>query len=106
MCELMAVSFARPVSADFSIREFALRGEENASGWGLAWYPDKSLAIVKEPIAWHESMFTRFLENYTKARRVDVSRSRAASDHRRRADARRYASLRARMVEPRLRFLS
>jgi predicted glutamine amidotransferase len=64
MCELMALSFAQPISADFSIHEFALRGEENASGWGLAWYPDQSLAIVKEPIAWHESKFTRFLETY------------------------------------------
>jgi len=37
MCELMAMCFEAPVSADFSIREFAARGEENADGWGLGW---------------------------------------------------------------------
>src|SRR5205814_6028589 len=50
MCELLGLSFARPLSADFSIRIFALRGAENADGWGLAWYPDRSLSIVKEPL--------------------------------------------------------
>jgi len=64
MCELMALSFARPVSADFSIREFALRSAENADGWGLGWYPDRSLAIVKEPIKWGASAFPGFLESY------------------------------------------
>jgi len=64
MCELMAMSFAAPLSADFSIREFAARGEENADGWGLGWYPDQSLAIVKEPIKWRESGYAGFLEDY------------------------------------------
>jgi predicted glutamine amidotransferase len=64
MCELMGLCFARPISADFSIREFARRGEENADGWGLAWYPDRSAAVVKEPIPWQASKYTGFLEEY------------------------------------------
>lgn len=64
MCELLGLCFARPISADFSIREFALRGQENADGWGLAWYPDQSVAIVKEPMKSHESKFIGFLETY------------------------------------------
>ena len=64
MCELMALSFAKPVSADFSLREFALRGEENADGWGLGWYPDQSLAVAKEPVKWGQSKLTGFLEGY------------------------------------------
>lgn len=64
MCELMALSFAAPVSADFSIREFADRGDENADGWGLGWYPDQSLAVVKEPRKWRESRHASFLEDY------------------------------------------
>ncbi len=64
MCELMAMCFETPVSADFSIREFAARGEENADGWGLGWYPDRSLALVKEPIKWRESRYAGFLETY------------------------------------------
>jgi glutamine amidotransferase len=64
MCELMGLCFARPVSADFSIREFAQRDEQNADGWGLAWYPDRSAAVVKEPISWRSSKHTQFLANY------------------------------------------
>ena len=64
MCELMAMSFAEPIAADFTIREFAARGEENADGWGLAWYPDQSLAVVKEPVKWRESGYAGFLESY------------------------------------------
>jgi glutamine amidotransferase len=64
MCELMGMCFAHPIPADFSIREFALRDVENADGWGLAWYPDRSLALVKEPISWQASPFTGFLQTY------------------------------------------
>lgn len=64
MCELMGMSFAEPISADFSIREFAHRGEENADGWGLAWYPDQSLAVIKEPVKWRSSQHSGFLESY------------------------------------------
>ena len=64
MCELMGLTFDRPVSADFSIKAFALRDEENADGWGLGWYPDRSLAIVKEALSWRQSGYTRFLETY------------------------------------------
>jgi glutamine amidotransferase len=64
MCELMGLSFARPISADFSIREFAGRGTENADGWGLAWYPDRAVAVVKEPVRWGQTPYTTFLENY------------------------------------------
>src|SRR5581483_5412203 len=54
MCELMGLSFAEPISADFTIREFGRRGDENADGWGLGWYPVRSLA----------SQYTDFLESY------------------------------------------
>ncbi len=68
MCELMGMSFEGPVAADFSIREFALRGEENADGWGLGWYADRSLAVVKEPVKWCESGYAGFLEDYPAVR--------------------------------------
>jgi glutamine amidotransferase len=64
MCELMGLAFARPISADFSIHEFALRGADNADGWGLAWYPDRAVAVVKEPVRWGQTPFTTFLESY------------------------------------------
>ncbi|MBY0526192.1 MAG: class II glutamine amidotransferase [Gemmataceae bacterium] len=76
MCELMGMSFAKPIAVNFSIREFALRGEENADGWGLAWYPDQSLAIVKEPVKWRASAYTGFLENYTHQSSITIAHVR------------------------------
>ena len=63
MCELMAMSFAEPVSADFSLRKFATRGEANPDGWGLAWYPagGRASAVVKEPVRWDMSRTAGFL---------------------------------------------
>jgi predicted glutamine amidotransferase len=68
MCELMAMSFDAPISPDFSIREFAARGEENPDGWGLGWYPDRSLAIVKEPVKWGASHHAGFLGSHASVR--------------------------------------
>ena len=64
MCELMGLSFDRPVSADFSLRDFSCRDAENPDGWGLAWYPDQSLALVKEALTWRRSGYSQFLESY------------------------------------------
>jgi glutamine amidotransferase len=64
MCELLGLCFNEPVAADISIREFASRGAANPDGWGLAWYPDQSVAVVKEAIAWQSSKHTVFLESY------------------------------------------
>jgi glutamine amidotransferase len=62
MCELLAMSFASPISPGFGLREFGPRSEENPDGWGLAWYPDRSLALVKEPVKWTTSPMARSFE--------------------------------------------
>ena len=64
MCELMALSLDRPAAATFSIREFGSRDAQNMDGWGLAWYPDRSAALIKEPVSWRMSEHTGFLEKY------------------------------------------
>ena len=63
MCELMGMSFAKPIVANVSIKAFSLRSEENTDGWGLAWYPDRSLAMVKQPLRMAVQQ-TQFLDNY------------------------------------------
>lgn len=63
MCELMGMSFAKPVVANVSVQAFSLRSEDNADGWGLAWYPDRSLAMVKQPVRW-SVQHTQFLEHF------------------------------------------
>ena len=68
MCELLGISVDRPVSAQISFRAFGRRDEVPADGWGLAWYPDRSVAVVKEPVKWSSSDYTSFLEGYTPLR--------------------------------------
>jgi len=90
MCELMGCHFAQPVQADFSIREFARRDEENADGWGLAWYVDGSLSLIKEAGKWQASLHSEFLQGYAgvrsriclaHVRRLTVGRSVRADTH-------------------------
>jgi predicted glutamine amidotransferase len=64
MCELMGLALNRAAAAHFSIREFGGRDSQNVDGWGLAWYPDRSVALVKEPVSWRASQHTGFLEKY------------------------------------------
>lgn len=68
MCELLGLSFAMPVSADVSVQAFAEGDVENADGWGLAWYEDNSLAMVKEAVRWRASKFSSFLQSYEHTR--------------------------------------
>jgi len=63
MCELMGMSFAKPIVANVSIQAFSQRSMDNADGWGLAWYPDRSLAMIKQPVRW-SVQHTQFLEHY------------------------------------------
>src|SRR5262245_33590568 len=63
MCELMGMSFAKPVVASVSIQAFSERSADNADGWGLAWYPDHSLAMIKQPVQWSVH-HNKFLEHY------------------------------------------
>lgn len=64
MCELFAMSFNQPVEATFSLRGFRRRGRQNPDGWGLAWYPDKSVQVIKEPLEAGESQLSAFFLRY------------------------------------------
>ena len=44
MCALLGLAFTKAILAGFSFKEFGRWGEDNADGWGLAWYPDQSAA--------------------------------------------------------------
>ncbi len=86
MCELLGLCGALPFSADVTMRAFARRDENNADGWGLAWYMDESIALVKEATAWSASGHAAFLQEY------DLVRSRIFLAHVRRATVGRRGS--------------
>lgn len=64
MCELLALCFNLPVSPRISFKGFRVRGRRNPDGWGLAFYPDNSAIVFKEPLTATESRLAVFIENY------------------------------------------
>ncbi len=64
MCELLGLCFNQEVKPSFSLRGFSLRSKYNPHGWGLAFYPDKSAQVYKEPTPSRESPLAKFLKNY------------------------------------------
>ncbi|HOM87642.1 MAG TPA: class II glutamine amidotransferase [Spirochaetota bacterium] len=64
MCELLGLSFNQPVKMNLSFRGFRRRGKENPDGWGLAFYPDGSVQIIKEPISADRSTLSKFIMGY------------------------------------------
>lgn len=64
MCELLGMSFNQAVKPTVSFIGFRYRGESNPHGWGLAYYPDESVQVVKEPIKATGSTLSEFIKNY------------------------------------------
>jgi len=64
MCELLGMSFNLPVRPNISFRGFRRRGEDNPHGWGIAFYPDKSAQVIKEPIRTTKSQLAEFIQEY------------------------------------------
>ena len=68
MCQLFAASFNEKLNINYSFRGFRSRGEGNPHGWGLAWYPDSGVQIMKEPVKAGRSQLADFLQQYSKVR--------------------------------------
>ncbi|MHA1820857.1 MAG: class II glutamine amidotransferase [Promethearchaeota archaeon] len=64
MCELMAMSFNQAVRPNISFRGFRQRSKKNPHGWGIAFYPDESAQVIKEPIKANESQLSKSLLKY------------------------------------------
>ncbi len=80
MCELLGMSFNLPVRPSISFRGFRRRGKDNPDGWGIAFYPDESAQIFKEPKEAQKSLLSEFLKDYQEARaKIFVAHVRNAS---------------------------
>lgn len=64
MCELLGLCFNRPIAPSISFIGFRQRGEVNRHGWGVAFYPDSSAQVIKEPINAGASELSNFLKGY------------------------------------------
>ncbi len=64
MCELLGLCFSRPIRPSISFIGFRQRGAVNRHGWGVAFYPDHSAQVIKEPINAGASELSNFLKGY------------------------------------------
>ena len=64
MCELLGVSCNQEVRASFSFKRLAANSKQNPHGWGLAFYPDESVQIFKEPRRADKSPLAKFIGKY------------------------------------------
>jgi predicted glutamine amidotransferase len=64
MCELLGMSFNKTIQPIISFKGFWPRGNVHPDGWGLAYYPDESVQIVKEPIRTGRSELAGHLRHY------------------------------------------
>lgn len=80
MCELLGISSKTVINPQISFKNFRSRGERNTDGWGLAFYPDKSVQIIKEPIRTNKSRLSEMLSDYDGLRsKLFISHVRRAS---------------------------
>lgn len=64
MCELLALNFNYEITPSISFKGFRNRGSHNPHGWGIAFYPDRSCQVIKEPLKAGESTLSRFIQSY------------------------------------------
>jgi predicted glutamine amidotransferase len=82
MCELFALSSRLPTEVRFSLETFSRRGGlagRNKDGWGLAYYVDNDVRLIKEPEPAAGSACVRFLQEHPFASSVVVSHIRKAT---------------------------
>jgi predicted glutamine amidotransferase len=67
MCELFAMSARHPATVRMSLEEFSSHGGlagPHKDGWGIAWYEDGDLRLVKENTSASHSACLRFIQHH------------------------------------------
>ncbi len=80
MCDLLGMSFNVELQPTFSFKNFSYKDRRNPSGWGVAYYMDKSAQILKEPYKASESLLVDTIARHSHfSSRIFLFHVRAAS---------------------------
>lgn len=82
MCELLAMSSARPARLTFSLHTLAARGAAAGGthdGWGVAFHEGNDVALFREPGAAGDSALVRHLEGHGPSTNLAISHIRRAT---------------------------
>jgi predicted glutamine amidotransferase len=72
MCDLLGLSFSTPVAAKISLDVFQKRGQINPDGWGVAFYDDDRIQVIKEAKPAVGSRLFDFIEQYPQSRTIII----------------------------------
>lgn len=67
MCELFAMSTLYPADVRFSLEAFSRHGGlegPHKDGWGIAYYAEEDVRLVKEPLAAFDSACVRYIQDH------------------------------------------
>ena len=86
MCELLTISSQYPANMGFSLKRLASHSQNcendifsNPDGWGVAYYDDKDVSLLREPQSANDSELVRFIENHIPATQLLISHIRKAT---------------------------
>ncbi len=82
MCELFAMSSRVPATVQMSLEEFSRHGGlagPHKDGWGIAWYDERDVRLVKEALPAADSACVRFIQNNPFATSCAISHVRKAT---------------------------
>lgn len=82
MCELFALSSVLPTKVSFSMAEFSKHGGltgDHKDGWGIAFYAENDVQIIRETIPAFYSDYIHCLEDYNFSSNLIISHIRLAT---------------------------
>ena len=82
MCELFSLSSNMPATVDYSLEEFSRHGGltgPHKDGWGIAYYAQGDVRLVKEPLPASDSACVRFIQDHPFSSALVVSHIRKAT---------------------------
>lgn len=82
MCELFAMSSKYPATVQMSLEEFSRHGGlsgPHKDGWGIAWYDERDVRLVKEARPAADSACVRFIQSTPFATSFAISHVRKAT---------------------------
>ena len=82
MCELFSMSANAPATVSYSLEEFSRHGGltgPHKDGWGIAYYVQRDVRLVKEPLPASDSACLQFIQEHPFSSALVVSHIRKAT---------------------------
>ncbi|MCQ6253574.1 class II glutamine amidotransferase [Methanocaldococcus sp.] len=79
MCELLGICFNKKVNVELTLNSFKKDSEMHPNGWGIAFYPDEFVRVIKEPIKMNDALLPRCINWNNIKSKIFIAHIRKAS---------------------------